>query len=76
MSIIAIILINIALAGTLLAILAALMLAPTRLRRHFAEGFTHRQKAALHPQHQVEASRQRRDRATGREPAWRPIQDV
>lgn len=52
MSIIAIILINIALAGTLSAILAALMLAPTRLRRHFAEGFTHRQKAALHAQHQ------------------------
>lgn len=60
MSITAIILMNITVAATLVAILAAVMLAPSRLRRHFEEGHTHRQKAALREQRRAEAAQPRR----------------
>jgi hypothetical protein len=45
-----IILINVLAALILVVILSALMLAPSRLRRPFAEGHTHRQRAALRAQ--------------------------
>jgi len=78
MSLTAIIILNIGVAAILAAILAAVMLSPTRLRRHFADGHTDRQKAALRQQQQAEAAqgRQRQRQHEGREPAWRPIQDV
>lgn len=53
MAISAIILMNIGAAAILAALLAIVMLAPTRLHRHFATGHTHRQKAALRRQLQA-----------------------
>jgi hypothetical protein len=50
MSIPAIILMNLGAAAILAALLASVMLAPTRLHRHFETGHTHRQKAALRRQ--------------------------
>jgi hypothetical protein len=74
MSISTIIVMNALAASILVVILTALMLAPSRLRRPFAEGHTHRQKAALRAQRRAEAAQRRRHRE--HEPAWRPIQDV
>ena len=76
MSITAIILINVLAALILVVIVAAVMHAPTRLRAHFEEGHTHRQKAALREQRQAEAARRREHRRGKREPAWRPIRDT
>jgi hypothetical protein len=58
MSISTIILMNLGAAAVLAALLAAVMLAPTRLHRPFASGHTHRQKAAL--RRQLWARRSRR----------------
>jgi hypothetical protein len=76
MSTSAIILMNVLVGSILVVILAALMLAPMRLRRHFAEGHTPRQKAALRAQHRAEAAERRQWHRADHEPAWRAIQDV
>ncbi|MFN8164070.1 MAG: hypothetical protein U0R26_09650 [Solirubrobacterales bacterium] len=76
MSFTAIILINIAVASTLTAILAAVMLAPSRLQRHFANGHTDRQRAALKEQRRAEAEQRHRRHRTERERVWRPVQDL
>jgi hypothetical protein len=76
MSISTIIIVNALAASLLVVILTALMLAPSRLRRPFAEGHTPRQKSALHAQRRAEAAQRRRHRQREHEPAWRPIQDV
>jgi hypothetical protein len=66
MSISAIILMNLGAAAILAALLATVMLVPTRLHRHFATGHTHRQKAALR--------RQLSARRSGRQPSRHPTQ--
>ena len=76
MSTSAIILINVLAASVLVVIVSAVMLIPSRLRRHFEEGHTHRQKAALRAQRQAEAASRRQHRRAGRERAWDPIQDT
>lgn len=43
-----IILLNVGIATTLVAIVAAVMISPARLRRHFSHGYSHRQRSALH----------------------------
>ncbi|HEY5333545.1 MAG TPA: hypothetical protein VIJ21_08365 [Solirubrobacterales bacterium] len=74
MSISAIILMNLGAAAILAALLAAVMLAPTRLHRPFATGHTHRQKAAL--RRQLWAQRSRRQHAQrSAQPGLRPISD-
>ena len=65
-----IIMLNIGVATILVAILAAVMLSPTRLRPHFAAGHTLRQKVAT-----AAAHRPRREH-DGPEPAWRPVHNV
>lgn len=78
MSISMLILVNAAAASLLVVILAALMLAPSRLRRPFAEGHTHRQKAALRAQRRAESAERRRTlrkEHLPEAPAWRPIRD-
>jgi hypothetical protein len=60
MSISALILINIGAAAIVTAILAAVMLAPTRLHRPFAAGHTQRQKVALRRHLWLSASRRQR----------------
>lgn len=76
MSISAIILINVLAASILVVLVAAVMLVPSRLRAHFEEGHTHRQKAALREQRRAEAASRREQRRAEREPAWGPIQDA
>jgi len=58
MSLTTIILVNIGAASVLVAVVAAAMLAPTLLKRPFAEGHTHRQKAALRHKQRAEAAQQ------------------
>ncbi len=76
MSTSAIILINVLAASVLVVIVLAVMLVPSRLRAHFEEGHTHRQKAALREQRRAEAASRRQHRRAGRERAWDPIQDT
>jgi hypothetical protein len=76
MSLTTIILTNIGVALMLVAVLAAAMLAPTRLRRPFAEGHTHRQKSALRAKRRTEVIQQRRTRDSRGDRRLRPIQDV
>jgi ABC-type nickel/cobalt efflux system permease component RcnA len=76
MSISAIILINVLTASILVVLVAAVMLVPSRLRAHFEEGHTHRQKAALREQRQAEAARRHGHRRADRGPRWNPIQDT
>jgi ABC-type nickel/cobalt efflux system permease component RcnA len=76
MSITAIILINVLAASIMVVIVTAVMLIPSRLRSHFEEGHTHRQKAALREQRRAEAARRHERRRAERERAWGPIQDT
>jgi hypothetical protein len=76
MSTSAIILINVLTASILVVIVAAVMLVPSRLRAHFEEGHTHRQKAALRAQRRAEAADRRQHRRAERERPWDPIQDT
>lgn len=57
MSVTTIILLNIGIAAILVAIIATLMASPRHLRRHFANGYTHRQWHAFHRQHGEPAPR-------------------
>ena len=68
------IIMNIGAASALVVVLAAVMLAPTRLRRHFAEGHTQRQKSALREKQRAEVAQRRH--ARHRDLQLRPIQDV
>ncbi len=70
----AIILMNLGAAAILAALLAAVMLAPTRLHRPFATGHTHRQKAALRRQLWAQRNRQQHAQRSTR-PGLRPISD-
>jgi hypothetical protein len=78
MSITILILLNIGVALMLVVVLAAAMLAPGWLRRPFAEGHTHRQRAALRKKHRAEVAQLRRAHRRGhRDPQQlRPIRDV
>jgi hypothetical protein len=62
MSTTAIVIVCIVAALILVGILAAVMLAPTRLDRPFAEGYTRRQWAALNERRRARAARQREHR--------------
>ncbi|MBS1878969.1 MAG: hypothetical protein JST31_05615 [Actinobacteria bacterium] len=66
MSISTIIVLNVALAATLTAILAAVMLAPSRLRQPFAAGHTHRQRLALRRELRLARSQRQPGRYDGR----------
>jgi hypothetical protein len=74
MSISAIILMNLGAAAILAALLAAVMLAPTRLHRHFATGHTYRQKAALRRHLWAREARGQHPRRSTRR-GLRPISD-
>jgi hypothetical protein len=74
MSISAIILMNLGAAAILAALLAAVMLASTRLHRPFADGHTHRQKTALRKQLWLRESRRQRPRRSTQRGLW-PISD-
>lgn len=76
MSASSLIIMNIGAASALVVVLAAVMLAPTRLRRHFAEGQTHRQRAALRDKQRAEVAQQRHARHGHRDLQLRPIRDV
>jgi hypothetical protein len=76
MSLTTIILMNIGVASLLVVVLAAVMLAPARLRRPFAEGHTHRQRSALRAKQRTEVVRQRGARHSRGDRRLRPIQDV
>lgn len=76
MSITTLVLINLGAAAALTVLLAAVMLAPSRLRRPFADGHTHRQRAALRAQKRIEAARQRRGRRPHSEVPWRAVQET
>ncbi|MGH2941114.1 MAG: hypothetical protein ACRDPE_23690 [Solirubrobacterales bacterium] len=70
MSITTIILMNVGAAVALSAILAAVMLAPSRLRRPLANGHAHRRREAGAVQRQAAARAGR-----GRPAPWRPAED-
>jgi hypothetical protein len=74
MSVSALILINIGAAAIVTALLAAVMLAPTRLHRPFAAGHSQRQRMALRRHLWLYASRRQRPQRSAQR-GLRPIQD-
>ena len=74
MSMLTIILFNVAAAAVLSAILAALMLSPARLRRHFEHGYAHLREDALRLDQGVRAAERQLRRHP--RPTQRPVEEV